>query len=111
LLAHEYGGIATSTPVDVTAQNIAVGTTAANNITTTAATTTAAGDLVFAVVVDDGGVTTIQAGTNFTLRSSVTDAASEDRVLATAGSVAATWTFANAHRYLAILVAFKGAGH
>jgi hypothetical protein len=111
LLVHEYAGLALTNPVDVTSANIANGTTAANGVTTTSATTTAAGRLVFAAVMDDAGTATIQAGTGFTQRAVLGSAlASEDLVQATAGSIAGTWTFSVAHRYLARVVAFKSAG-
>jgi len=113
MLIHEYSGAAANNPVDVKAQHIAAGTTAPDNITTTPGITTVAGDLIFSAVMDDSGVNAIQAGTNFTLRSSVNgaDLASEDLVQGAAGSVAATWTFSSADRYLAQMVAFKVAGH
>ena len=109
LLIHEYSGIATVTPVDVTAKNNANGTTTANSITSTAAVTTAAGDLIFGAVMDDAGVNTIRAGTNFTLRGTVNgaDLAGEDTIQSAAGSTAATWTFSIADRYLAQMVALK----
>ena len=108
ILIHEYSGIATTNPVDVTKTNIANGTTTSNAITTTAGVTTANGDLIFAAVMDDAGTTTITPGTNFTQRGFVgRDMATEDLVQTTAGSMAATWTFSAAHRYLAQMVAFK----
>ena len=111
LLVHEYAGLALTNPVDVTAGNIANGTTAANGVTTTSVTTTAAGRLVFAAVMDDAGTATIQAGSGFTLRTVLGSAlASEDLVQATAGSIAGTFTFSVAHRYLARVVAFKSGG-
>lgn len=115
LIINEYSGIQTSSPVDVTAKNIANGTTAANNITSTAATTTTAGDLIFGAVMDDdsAGPTTITAGTGFTQRNSVNnkDLAVQDLVQGSAGSVASTQTFGAARRYLAQMVAFKAASN
>src|SRR5207237_889729 len=75
----------------------------------TQAITTAAGDLIFGAVMDETGVNSIQAGTGFTLRTSVNaaDLASEDRMQAVAGAMAATWTFTTAHSYLAQMAAFK----
>jgi hypothetical protein len=111
ILVHEYRGIATVNPVDVTAGRIANGTTAANNISTGSITTTVAGALIFAAVMDDAGATTIQAGTGFTLRSvTISDLASEDQVQPAAGAVTGTFTFGNAHRYIARVVAFKPGG-
>jgi hypothetical protein len=109
LLVHEYRGIALTGALDVVAKNLANGSTASNAITSTAATTTVSGDLVFGAVMDDAGVNNITAGTGFTMRQSVNnkDLASEDFVQVSAGSVAATFTFSTAHRYLAALVTFK----
>src|SRR5207253_405330 len=79
----------------------------------TAATTTVNGDLIFGVALDDSGsLTTITPGTGFTQRLSLNnkDAATEDLVQVTAGSIAATQTFGNPDRYLAQMVAFKPAG-
>ena len=109
LIIHEYSGLAQVNPVDITVATIASGTTAANNISTTAGMTTSSNDLIFAAVMDDTGLTNIQAGTGFTLRASVggSDLATEDRVQPGVGSIAGTFTFGNAHRYLARMVAFK----
>src|SRR5437660_117780 len=109
VLVHEYGGVIAANPVDVVANNIAYGTTLANAITSTTAVTTAPGDLIFGAVMDDQGVNSITAGTGFTQRQSVNnkDLASEDQVQGFAGSIAATHTFNAAHRYLAIMAAFK----
>jgi hypothetical protein len=110
LLIHEYQGIALSNPLDVTAKNIANGTTGSNAITSTAGVTTVSGDLIFGVVMDDSGnFGSITAGTGFTQRVSVNnkDAATEDLVQVTAGSIAATETFSLADRYLAEMAAFK----
>src|SRR5439155_12900043 len=110
LLIHEYGGIAV-TGLDVVAKNIANGSTTSDAVTSTSATTTASGELVFGAVMDDAGLNNIAAGTGFTLRQSVNnkDLASEDLVQSSSGSVAATFTFSAADRYLAQMVSFKAA--
>ena len=109
ILIHEYSGIASTNPVDITKTNIANATTAANNVTSTAATTTANNDLIFGTVMDDTGITSITAGTSFTQRQSVNgkDLASQDYLQPTAGSISSIQTFGTAHRYLAHMVAFK----
>jgi hypothetical protein len=110
IVISEYSGIAASSPLDVVAKNKAAGTTASNGVTSTAATTTVNGDLIFGVAMDDSGLFgTITAGTSFTRRAVVNniDMATEDRVQATAGSVAATFTFSRADMYLAQMAAFK----
>jgi hypothetical protein len=109
MLIHEYAGIALASPVDVTAKNLANGTSTANAITSLAATTTTSGDLIFGAVMNTSGVSGITAGTGFTQRLSVSnkDLASEDLVQPSAGSIAATQTFNQAARYIALMVAFK----
>lgn len=108
LLIHEYTGI---TGVDVTATNIANGTTAANNITSTAGVTTANGNLIFGVSGADSGTTTIAPGTGFTERvDNGLHVASQDTIQTTAGSIASTQTYGTATRYLAHMVAFKRGG-
>jgi type II secretory pathway pseudopilin PulG len=111
IIVHEYSGIATTSPVDISRTNIANGTTAVDNVTSTAGTTTTAGDLIFgAVMEDDSGSATITAGTNFTQRNiTATELATQDRIQAAAGSIASTQTFGTARRYLAHMVAFKPA--
>src|SRR5206468_663501 len=112
IMVSEYSGIATTAPFDVAAHNRAGGTTAANGVTSTAATTTANGDLIFGVAMDDSGsFGTITAGTGFTVRATLNamDMAIEDRIQATAGSVAATFTFSRADIYFAQMAAFKAA--
>ena len=112
VIVSEYSGIAMTAPLDVTAKSQGTSTTAANGATSTAATTTANGNLIFGVTMDDSGnFATINAGTGFTRRASLNgmDIATEDSIQATAGSVAATFTFSRADRYLAQMAAFKAA--
>jgi hypothetical protein len=112
VIVSEYSGIATTAPLDVTAKSQGTSTTAANGATSTAATTTANGNLIFGVTMDDSGnFATINAGTGFTRRASLNgmDIATEDSIQATAGSVAATFTYSRADRYLAQMAAFKAA--
>lgn len=111
IIVSEYSGVATTSPVDITRSNVANGTTATNNITSTAGTTTTNGDLIFGAVMDTTGTTTITAGTGFTLRSTIGSHMSvEDQVQATAGSIAATFTFNAVQRYIAHMIAFKPLG-
>ncbi|MGH7196419.1 MAG: fibronectin type III domain-containing protein [Candidatus Saccharimonadales bacterium] len=109
LVIHEYSGIDTANPVDVTSMNNAVGTTGTDAITSGNATTTANGALIFGAIMDDTGTTDITAGTGFTYRNSVNneDLFTQDMVQPTAGQVASTNTFALAHRYLSQMVAFR----
>ena len=113
IIVSEYSGIATTAPLDVTAKNQAPGTTATDGVTSGAASTTLNGDLIFGVAMDDSGLFgTITAGTGFTRRAFVNnmDLATEDRVQATAGSIAATFTFTLPDQYLAQMAAFKASG-
>jgi type II secretory pathway pseudopilin PulG len=114
IIVHEYSGVATTAPVDITRGQAANGTTATDNITSTAGTTTTAGDLIFGAVVETAaGTSSITAGTGFTQRNTVaadTTMATQDRIQAATGSIASTQTFNAAQRYVAQMVAFKPLG-
>jgi hypothetical protein len=116
IIASEYSGVATTSPLDVTAKNKGNATTAANNVTSTAASTSTSGGLIFGVgMVDSGQFPTISAGTGFTRRATLNgmDIATEDAIQGSAGPVAATFTLSSANIYLAQMAAFKagsGAG-
>ncbi len=105
----EYSGVAKTAPVDVVAKQAAAGSTGSNAITSTAAVTTVGGDLIFGAVMDTTSATSITAGTGFTQRAFTANKslAVQDMTQANAGSVASTQTFGAAHRYDAIMVAFK----
>jgi phosphatidylinositol-3-phosphatase len=116
LNVQEYTGVATTNPVDGTAQNIDTkGTSAANGVTSDSGVTTQTGDLIFgAVMGDSGNNTTVTAGTGATQRvvghnGADDPLASEDLIQTSAGSVAATFTFSMAGSYQAHMVAFKPA--
>src|SRR5262249_24473654 len=112
IIVSEYSGIATTAPLDVTAKSQGTATSAANAVTSTAATTTASGNPIFGVTMDDSGnFATINAGTGFTRRASLNGMAiaTEDTVQTAAGSIAATFTYSRADRYLAQMAAFKAA--
>ena len=112
----EYSGVATTNPVDVTAQNINLnGGTNTDGVTSTNATTTASGDLIFGVATQDSGTDTISAGTGFTHREALNNGSdnpmvTEDLTQSAAGSVAATFTLSAPGSYQAQMVAFKVAG-
>ena len=112
----EYSGIALDNPVDVMTSNVNQnGDTTPNNVTSTNAATSNNGDLIFGVVAVDSGTDSISAGTGFAARVAVNNGSdnpmvSEDMVQGTAGSVAATFTFASGNSYQAHLVAFRPAG-
>jgi hypothetical protein len=74
-------------------------------------------DLIFAVSKVIVGPMTINAGTGFTKRLSVScagcsgdETVSEDKVQTTAGAAAATFTFSTATHYMAQMAAFKATG-
>lgn len=113
LIVAEYSGIATASPLDVTAHSSLVG--GSTTPTSTAATTTVANDLVVAGLVCDY-VTVITAGTSisFTTReigddAVATSAAFEDGVKATAGSVEGNWTLNTAADWAVCMAAFQAA--
>jgi Putative Ig domain len=112
IIISEFSGVATVSPLDVTANHRGSGTRTANGITSSAAATTANGALIFGVVTDDSGsFGTMTAGSSFTRRAIVgKDTATEDRVQPAAGSVAATFTFSLADDNLAQMAAFRAAG-
>src|ERR1700733_10399686 len=84
LMVVEYSGLATSSPVDVTASNAsATGT----SIDSGAITTTQAHDLVVGIAATGGAVS---AGSGYTLRPSATVDLIEDKEVTTIGSYDAT---------------------
>ena len=97
---HEYSGLAQVNPVDVSAS--AAGTAAA--MSSGAVTTTQANDLLFGAGASDNTVT--QAGTSFTKRLTDFGNMTEDRVVTTAGSYAAT-ARQNGATWVMQLVAFR----
>jgi hypothetical protein len=84
LYVHEYAGINTASPVDVTAS--ASGSSATLN--SGSVTTTGANDLIFGAGASDNTVTA--GGSGFTPRSLAFGNITEDRVAATSGSYNAT---------------------
>jgi hypothetical protein len=112
IIATEYSGIATASPVDIFGATVGgAGTTTANATTSGAIVPTKNGDLIYGAVMDNAGVATITPGTGFTQRSftNLKDLAVQDFQQLTAASVASTQTFGTAHRYTAAAVAFKAA--
>ena len=97
---HEYSGLATATPVDVSAS--AAGTSTA--MSTGVATTTQANDLLFAA---GASANTVTAGTTgFTTRLNGFGNLTEDRVVTTTGSYVATGS-QNGSSWVMQLVAFR----
>jgi chitodextrinase len=86
LYVHEYAGISTSNPVDLTAS--ASGSSGSLNSGT--ATTTSANDLIFGAGVSDNVVTA--AGLGFTSRDMAYGNITEDKVAGSTGSYSATAT-------------------
>jgi outer membrane protein assembly factor BamB len=97
---HEYSGLNKVNPVDVTAS--AIGSSAA--MSSGAVSTTNASDLLFGAGASMNAVTA--AGTGFTTRSSAFDNRTEDRVVTSTGSYAATAT-QNSNAWVMQLVAFR----
>jgi len=96
---HEYSGLATASPVDVSAS--AVGTSA--SMSSGAVTTTQANDLLFAAGASDNTVT---QGTGFTTRLTGFGNLTEDRVVTTTGSYAGTAN-QNGSTWVMQLLAFR----
>ena len=113
LQCSEYSGVATSSPLDKFASNSQTDPgTASNAVTSGSVTTTTDGQLIVgwtsALVVGSG---TVSAGTGYTGRTNVfNDTLHEDRVQASAGSIAATFTTNNATSdYITLIATFKAA--
>jgi outer membrane protein assembly factor BamB len=96
---HEYSGLATVSPVDVSAS--AAGTSA--SMSSGAVTTTQANDLLFAAGASDSSVA---KGTGFTARLTGFGNLTEDRAVTTTGSYAGTAT-QNGSTWAMQLVAFR----
>jgi outer membrane protein assembly factor BamB len=99
---HEYSGLASASPVDVTAS--AAGTSGA--MSSGAVTTTQANDLLFAAGASSNTVT--KAGTGFTKRLSGFGNLTEDRVVTATDAYAGTAT-QNGNAWAMQLVAFRAA--
>jgi len=99
---HEYSGISTVNPVDVTAS--AAGSSALMN--SGSVTTTSPNDLIFGAGVSSHTVTS--AGTGFSARSLAFGNITEDRTAASAGSYSATATH-NGTDWAMQVVAFRPA--
>jgi hypothetical protein len=115
MAAAEYSGVNTSSPLDVAAPTDANprSGTGSDNITTHSASTTANGDLIIGLFEDaNGNSTTTTAGSGFTKRVAAdgNELLIEDRTQASAGSVAATATYAASNTpYEGAMLAFKPA--
>lgn len=109
-LASEYSNVATASALDTSAWAMATSTTPSSG----AATTASNGDLIWGGVLATSGTSTITAGTGFTRRllgaTEPTDAATEDKIQSSAGSVAADWTFGTSRKHIAIMLALKASG-
>jgi hypothetical protein len=108
---HEYSGVAASSVLDGTVG----GKGNSGSPSSGSVTTTANGDLIFSCGAEDGigSGDTFTAGSGFTKRVDLGAAAAyadEDRVQATAGSIAATWTLSPSSSWVTNMAAFKAAG-
>nr|WP_255679752.1 SpvB/TcaC N-terminal domain-containing protein [Methylocystis sp. WRRC1] len=107
--AHEYSGVATSSPLDK--NNKAVGTGTA--LSSGSVTTTLDNELYFGAAWSMNTNDTWTAGTGYTLRTQVIDNdwverhASEDKVVSTGTSTAATFTVSTSGAWAASLATFK----
>jgi chitodextrinase len=99
---HEYAGISTSNPVDVTAS--ATGSSPSMNSGNV--TTSGTNDLIFGAGVSDNTVTS--AGAGFVARSTAFGNLTEDRIASTAGSYSATAAH-NGNMWAIQVVAFRPA--
>ena len=108
---HEYAGLATSSPLDVTSGNTGLGSA----LTSGSTTTTGNGDLIFSCAVEDsyGGGDTYTPGSGFAKRVDLgtsTGYADEDRIQPNAGALEATWTLSpDFLNWIVDMAAFKPA--
>lgn len=110
----EYQGISTIDTSRINVQESSLGTTV-DAINSGSITTTVANELVWGVATSGDGVPVTLAGTGWTRRMTTTDSsgytpATEDRVLATPGPIAATFTSGSASNikgWFSGIVAFK----
>lgn len=112
MIIAEYSGAATSSALDKTSSNLQEpASTSTDAATSGSQTTTTNNQLIVGFIhVLAGGSITITAGTNFTKRDDTTNAAQlamEDRILATAGSVAATFTLGTSQNTLTAMMTFS----
>ncbi len=110
---HEYSGIASSSPLDVTSTKQAAST---STLLTGTSTTKVNGDLIFGAFAEtkNGSGDTFTAGSGFTKRidqgntggpsSGYTD---EDKVQTSAGAVSASMTLAPSSDYVGVMATFK----
>ncbi len=115
IVIQEYSGVATSAPaIDVAAMNTSgAGTVAVNGATSGAGATRTSGALIFGAAENDGArVPFVSAGGGFTARSTAYsgEMLTEDQVISSTSSVAATFTDSTSTSYLAAMVAFRAAG-
>lgn len=107
----EYSLILASTPVDTQAMQSQTSQSGTNAATSGLATTGSSGDLIFGFNVDFGGnASLVAAGTGFNARFTGTSSLQqEDLVQATAGSIAATFTYTGgtADTTISGMIAFK----
>jgi hypothetical protein len=108
---HEYGGLASASPLDRTAGAGNDNTAPSSGAT---ASTTQAAELVVGAVGDDPNATTFTAGAGFTLRQriidgTVADIATEDKVVSTVGPQTATFTADQVAAWSCVVATFKAA--
>lgn len=105
---HEYSGIDTSSPLDVTSSSAPVATASTTTIVTGNATTTAVNDLMFAFASQINSAVLNQNGTlreNYVNNVYMT---SQDAIIASASVYQSSWTIASGPTsFMAIQAAFK----
>lgn len=115
MIIAEYSGVATSSALDKTDSNLQEPAPTSTDGTTSTSQTTATTNqlIVGCTIVMAGGSVGITAGTGFTKRQDSATAAPialEDRIEASATSVAATFTIDASHNTLTLLSTFKEPG-
>ena len=104
IYVHEYAGLATSSALDQVSAQTGTGTAVSSG----AKTTTQANELIFGYASVDYSVT--GAGAGFTARQTTGGNMSEDMVVASTGSYAATFTQGKSGAWVGLMATFSAAG-
>ncbi|MBZ5701485.1 MAG: hypothetical protein LAN84_06530 [Acidobacteriia bacterium] len=107
LAAEEYSGVATASPVDVSAQQTGGPSTTPSG---PAITTTVANDAVIGACATGGASGTWTAGAGYTLRDSTTRQGNEEQLNVATGSYTPNFTTGNSTSWACTSIAFKPSG-
>jgi hypothetical protein len=101
---HEYSGLDTISPLDVTASSVGI----SSSPTSGPATTNFANELIFGYA--DGENNLLSNGFSFNQREAINFDVSEDKIVGIAGAYSATFTDPGVNQWAATMATFKAAG-